>query len=610
MILTTAVDAFVRQDRPDANYGSAAKLWLNGGAGSDTRYAYLFFSRPFPPGVTVLSATLRLYLADAWASSQTITAKRIVGSWSEGRIKWSNRPSVDGTNPGSVNVSALAAGAEVEIDVTNMLGDVSAGGAWYGIRLELDTDVNRSLASAEHPTAALRPVLEITWSEAPEAPTNLAPSGGRAVSDTKPLLTWDFIDRAGSTEQASSQVQVSTSADFTAPAYDSGKVANTLSEWDLAATAFGALADDAVRYWRVRVWDAADLVSEWSEAQEFTRKSHGTLTITNPDPSPANTVEETTPPLSWTFTGRTQEAFAAYLYRVNPTGGVTLLAKQDRVASTDTAWEVPAGILRTGDTYRFVLLVYDDLDRQGMAGDPAYVSASRDFTYVRSGTPAAVTALTATPDGAKVVLDFTRTTDPDYFAIRVDGVEVLDRIEPADVFVSGDDYSFDYWLAEPRVEHTYEVEAVVLDAGVLKHSDGNATATATTNPLGIWLADPVESLGVFIAGKEKASMAIGEVSGLFDVVGSRRPVRVTDAIHGYEGSFQGVILTEADRDAFLELYGRLTTLRLIIGDLNIPVELGEVSAIPSPIGADAGFDVSFTFVQVDEFDAVLEVAGG
>jgi hypothetical protein len=100
------------------------------------------------------------------------------------------------------------------------------------------------------------------------------------------------------------------------------------------------------------------------------------------------------------------------------------------------------------------------------------------------------------------------------------------------------------------------------------------------------------------------------VAGVFDVIGERAPVTVTDVIQGYRGNFNGVLLDSAARDDFLELYGRLTVLRLIIGDLNIPVELGEVvGPMPVPTGDQAGYDVGFTFSQVDEFDEAFVVSG-
>ena len=614
MIITTGVDAWIDQDRPAANYGQTTKLWLNGGGGSDQCYAFIFFARPFPPGVTVLSAILRLRLGESWGGAQTLTAKRIEERWKANRINWNNRPATSALNAASVNVSALPAGSVVEIDITDLMGDVSAGAKWQGIRLELSTDSNRALCSSDWADAARRPELEIEWSEAPDAPTNLAPSGGRAVSATKPLLTWQFVDNAGSTVQASSQVQVSTTPDFTSPSFDSGKVANTLSAFDLAATAFSPLANSVARFWRVKVWDGTDLESAWSETQEFRRENHGTLTLTSPEASPANYVEETTPPISWAFSGRTQEAFEAILYRVGDGGVLTELTRQAKMVSTEVEWEVPAGILRTGDLYRVAVRVFDTIDRQAMAGDPDYVEAGGDFSYVRAGTPAPVTALTATPEGARVTLTFSRSPQPDYFAIRRDDLEVLDRVEPSTILVSGSNYRLEFWEAKPRVSHTYEVEAVVDDAGVLKHSDGNATAEAITNPIGIWLADSEDSLAVFIAGKEKASMAVGQGGATFDPIDSRAPVRIIDSVQGYEGSIAGILTDWEEvsakqwRDRFLELYGRLKVLRLIMGDLNIPVEIGPVSALPASSG-DRAYDVSLEFAQVDELEETFEVSG-
>jgi hypothetical protein len=591
MIVSTAIDAYVDEDHPAANYGS------------DTRYAYIFFARPFPLGVTVTSAILRLRLAAGWSGSQTLTASRIDEPWKEGRVKWSNRPGIDSANAASVNVASLAEGDEVELDLTAMLADVSAGATWYGVRLEIDADNDRAIVSSDSPRAERRPVLEVEWSAAPAPPANLAPSGGRAISKTKPLLTWSFSDLAGSTVQASSQVQVSTTPDFSSPSYDSGKVANTVAQWDLSTTGFTALANGVTRYWRVKVWDGTDLESEWSEVAEFARENQGTLTITNPDAAPDNYVEETTPPIAWSF-DRTQEAFAISLYRVEAGGALTTLTSVSRTASDEVEWEVPSGILRTGDTYRVAVAVWDDVDRQAVPGDPDFVYAERDFTYVRAGTPTPTTDLTATPNGASVILTWERTTDPDYFALVVDGVEVLDRIEVEAVFVTGDTYSLRYWGAMPRVEHEYEVEAVVADAGVLKHSEANATASARTKPIGIWLADETDSTGVFIAGKEKASMTLGEVSEVFDPIGAESPVLILETRQGYRGAFNGIVLEGEDRDNFLDLWRRFTVLRLIIGDLNIPVRISNVSAIPSPVGDEAGYDVSFAFIQVGEEDRI------
>ena len=429
MIVSSTVDAFVDRDHVSTRYGRAGRLKVRGSGSNHEKYAFYWFALPFPLGVTVLEATLRLHLGKPWSGSQTLTAERITNAWKESKVNWNNRPSVATADAGTVNVASLGQGDEVAIDLTAMLAAVSAGAKWYGVRLKIDNDAGRELVSSDHPRADWHATLDVEWSEAPEAPVPLGPTGGRIISKTQPLLVWQFVDNAGSTVQASSQVQTSTTPDFTSPNFDSGKVANTVSQFDLAGTAFPALANGAVRYWRVKVWDGTDLESDWSEIQEFRRENKGTLAITNPDAAPANQVNETTPPIAWTFTGRTQEAFEAWLYRLEEGGALTVLALVAKTVSTALEWEVPAGILRTGDAYLARVAIFDDLDRQAMAGDPDYVDAEQRFAYERDGTPDPVTALTATPDGAKVVLEFARTTDPDYFAIRVDGREVLDRVE-------------------------------------------------------------------------------------------------------------------------------------------------------------------------------------
>lgn len=602
-LIPASIDSWVNQSAPARNYGGGVRLQLNGGAGGNDRRAFLHFKPP-PLGVTILSAKLRLFARGAWTGSQTVTARRVTGTWAEGRVTWNNQPAVVATNLASVAANALADAALIELDVTAMLQDVVNGAAFYGVRLELSADVIRQLHSSEATNANLRPVLEVEWIAAPDPPASLSPSGGRAVSVTKPVLSWVYTDPgsgAGS-EQASSQVQISSSEDFGSPLYDSGKVANTLPSWDLAATAFGGLGLGDVRYWRVRVWDETDIVSEWSEAEEFTRTAKASLSIDSPAGA---TVDDLTPPIDWTF-GATQEAFRLLVEEVPAAG---FARRQDplfdtgRVTDTDTLFELPVGLLRTGITVRVIVRVWDEVDRETTPGDPDYVEASHEFSYARSGAPDPVTALSATPQprSPAVLLEFERTNLPDYFSLRVDGVEVAPRIEPADVQTSPGEFALTWWAATPRVSHLYEVEAVVDSAGSLEHSDGNATDSATTDPDGIWLVDEDDGVSVRLGGQDRADFAIDETGTTFRVKGSRVPVRITEDVRGYTGSIGGLLLGKADRDAFLELKGRLKPLRLVLSDLTFPIVLEDVAPSPTPLPRDRLFSATFAFFQVGEF---------
>lgn len=608
-LVRTATDAWARESQPATNFGQAVRLWVNGGTAGNDRQAFVHFARPFPLGATILSAKLRLRARGAWSGTQLLTAKRVTAKWSESTLRWNNRPAVSGTNAASLSVVGAADGALIELDVTAMLQDVSSGVAFFGFRLELDTNVDRAVHSSEAPTASLKPQLDVVWTVKPDVPTNLAPAGGRAVSIAKPILAWRFTDPDANGAQTSSQVQISTSSDFTTPEYDSGKVANVAQLWDLAATAYGGLAADAVRFWRVRVWDDTDLVSDWADAVSFTRKTHGTLTMS----SPGATVDDLTPPVTWSLSGRTQEAYSVEVELIAAGVQVKTLWDTGRVTSTTTSVTVPAGLLVSGKTYRVTLKVWDNLDRQAIALDPDYKVTTQDFTYSRSGAPAAVTSLTASlvaigSNSPAVVVEWQRSIQPDYFALKLDGVEVEDRIEPVDVFISGTTYRMTFWGATPRVTHTYEVEAVVDSAGHLQHSDANATDTETTDPDGIWLVDPDDSTAVRIAGQGALDLAIGESGETIPLVSSRAPVRITETVRGYEGQVSGLLIGKTARNTFLALKGRLKRLRFIVSDLNIVVELGPVAAPPTPLDDDRLYSCSFELAQVDDF--TFDVEGG
>lgn len=603
-----SVDAWIDEaGQGHFDHAGSNLLRLNGGAGADTHFAYLHFTRPFPLGATVISATLRLTLAKPWNGLQSLIAKRVIERWWQERIRWSNRPGVAAANEASVQVVDGVDGQEVEIDVTDMLADVASGADYFGFQLSINQDVLRRVYSTDAARAENRPVLEVEWGQQPYPPARMAPSGGRVVSLSKPVLDWAFRDNRGDTQQLASQVQISTTADFSAPEYDSGKVANTLSSWDLADTAYAGVPAGETRWWRVRVWDGLDFVSEWSDKQQFAYVAQPALTINNPPES--GIVEETTPTIDWSFPG--QDNAEVVLFRINPNSGKIINRLERWPDLNDTDVKVPPDTLRSGRTYRVRVRAWDSEDRQGLPGAPAYVQATREFTYARDGTPAPVTNLTAELDSSpKVVFRFDRVTMPDYFSLRRNGEEVLQRISATDAFESGTSYEFAYWGARPRETDTYEVEAVVNDLGKLKHSAGNDEIEVRTRVRGIWLVDPEDGQAVMFAGQESAEARIGVAGEVLYPKSGRRPVQITEQVRGYEGSVSGTLLSRADRDRFLRLAGRLKRLRLIFGDLNFPMRIeGEPSAAPAPV-SPREFEASFSYFQDGEFDETLEVEGG
>lgn len=601
--IVAAVDAFVDETRPGQNFGTNARLRLNGGASNNNRQVFIYFPLPTSLiGARIVSANLRVYMAGTW-SGETISVRRVTSRWREGLITWNNLP--ENTTVGEVTSSALTgvAGQEIMIPIPGLVQAFANGGKWHGVRLLLSADVHRTLYSSDSAEAFRYPTLELEYSFAPRPPSDLAPDHETAWHTAFPIYRWTFRDRWGNTEQAHSQVQVSSSTSFATTVYDSGKQPNTLSSWDMNIAEQGnqaySVPDGSTRYWRVRVWDASDLSSEWSETASFVRSGKGTVNITNPSGA---TVEDLTPPITWTFSG-TQESYSVLLFHIQANDGKEyLVAEQPRVVSTALTWTPPEGVIQSGEQYKVYVRVWDNIDRDDAPGFKAYAEDSQQFSYVRNGTGlTGVSNLTAVVEGASVVLEWTRASAPDFFSLRRDGKEVVPRIDPGDVLISGTTYRLRYWGVTPRKATTLEVEAVVNSSGVLRHSGGNPTVSVTTTPIGIWLADERDGTAVFIAGDDDADLALGESGTTHALIGRRKMVRIVDSIRGYEGAVSGTLLTRADRDLFMTLKGRLAPkMRLILADLNLPVEVEDATLAPDPI-TDGIYGVTFNVFQSGEF---------
>lgn len=600
--LRAHTDTWVGEESPNQNHGGGAKMRVRGSGSGNQRRSLIFFPLPFKRGATIVSATLRVYARQDWgAGSRVLTAKRIQDSWKENRVTWANQPSSTDTNSASQTVGSLADEEEVAFDVTEMLQDVSDGGSYHGFRLIMDTDEPRSFYSSDHPKEGSRPKLDLEWGQAPYPPSNLHPSSGDAVSRPDPRLSWRFTDHRGDTEQGWSQVQISLTSSFGgALEYDSGKVANTFHSWPLAGEY--AAAEGVDLWYRVKVWDGDNRESGWSDGVRFMYLPLADLEITNPPPSPDNIVAETTPPIAWTFSG-TQKRVRLRLLEVKPSGKTREIFEFPRKATSITSITIPRGNIKSGKSYRVQLWVWDDVHRESVPNARSSAYAQRDFTYDRDGTPDPPDTLDATLFGPGVVLDWTRTLEPDYFCLVVDGEEVLDRIDPDDVRTGLGTYSLTYWRLEPRAAHEIELEAVVTVGGKKAHSSGNPTVSVTTDPDSIWIVDEDENQAVRLLGTEDATLTIGESGTTNYLVGGRRPVRIVDAIRGYEGGYSGEVFTAAARDAMLSIKGRpFAAVRAIAANLNLPVELEELDVNPMPTAGEPDhYRIAFSMFQSDEF---------
>lgn len=576
--LRNATDAHVTKVKPGRNYGKQATLHMQAGE----RFSYIYFNRAAPLGATITKATLRLYRGAVWpaSSTRTVTVRRVSASWAESRLRWNNRPGVTGvaavgSAPGGVR------GTFVEIDVTALMQSVSNGAAWYGFRLETNETWPRWFVSSEG-VAAYRPTLEVTWSDQPQAPTTLSPSGERAVSTAKPVLSFDFTDELGDTSLQAVQVQLDAAANWVAPSYDSGWVLADVPELDLSRDdipTYAGLANNASTYWRVRVRDGAGLVSEWSDDELFKRVDLPAVTIQNP---PASAVYEPTPPILWSFAG-TQTAFQVVI--TDASDPSVVIVDSSKQTSDETAWTVPARKLTRRDyPYKLEVRLFDDVEREAV-GEPIYSSAERVFTVQADSSVTGVSSLAAVQPEPKprTRLTFSRSTAPDSFVVRRDGLVVEDELLPEDALISGTSYVYEDDNAAVWRAHTWQITAVVNG-----HESSASSVVFTPKQRGIWLLDRERGREVWLAGNDDGSFARGEDATVFVPIGANRVVRRVQGQRGYEGSLSGVLVDahgrtaheyEADLLAMREEPSRPVVLSL--ADMSIRVILGSVNTAPT-----------------------------
>lgn len=486
ILLTNASDTYVSEVQPNARLHRKTRLWLNAG-GSNQRFAYIFFSRPFPLGVTITSATLRFYSVGDWDGTRQLTVRSISERWSVSRVRWNNRPAVRGRVQ-SISKTNAQDGEEWAINVLPELQAVSDGEKWWGFRVEIDDTINsRRLYSAEGPDR-FRPTLEVSWSDAPDPPEELAPAGGRSIATSHPVLSTDFTDVSGDTDIESMQVQIAaTEAAILAntPAFDSAEEFVSVPELPLVDTAYVGLADGEVVWWRAQVKDAAGLWSGWSDPDTFRRDVKDVITINNPAVAPNNFVAEPTPLISWSSSG-IQRAYQLYISDPATNRWVWDTGK---ITSTDQSVPLPNGVLKkVGALYRLGVRVWDEKAREKNGNEPVFAEATRDFTFTLDNTTNPVTGLSATEDPmySFVTLEWSRATMPDSWTILRDDEVVEANIEPTELFVAGTEYTYVDRGAPPREEHEYKVVAVVNGKG----SGNNPIITATPRAITTCISRP------------------------------------------------------------------------------------------------------------------------
>lgn len=569
-VVRAGYDTWVASAAPADTHGADQVIR----ASADTWRALVYLSNPVPRGATVTSASLRLVSYDgAGGVEHTVTATRAGASWKAATVSWNTKPAT--TGPAATGSGWATQGTVTTIDVTAHVQALAAGAAWFGwVISDSEAGGLQFYGSDSRGDVTKRPQLTVEWSDAPSTPTNLRPNG--IVSSALPTLAYDFHDVSGDTSLSATEVMIDTSMNTSGPTYT---WSGSTPQVPLAETTYAGVPADTTVYWRVRAQDGAGLWSPWSDWATLALTALGAVTITSP--TDGGTLADFTPPIVWSFSA-TQ---AAWEVRVSQEGN--LRHSSGRRTSGETAYTLPANILKNGNNYQVQVRVWDNVSTRVATPEAStFAAAWATFTVAYSDTVEAVSSLTVDSlSGPFIRLRWTRSAAPDHFVIQRDG-EVVLVAAPEDVSDGAGAYVFLDYGSGTRVTRTYDVTATVNNVQSLK-ATGTGSATAYD---GVWLVDADTGGTVVLGGTDAGSWDADEDVSVYRPLGATSAIRVFTGAGGLSGALDGTLVdgwpagrSSTTQKAELERIKREPSQRLwlVLGSVAYPVVIADVVIRPN-----------------------------
>lgn len=561
----------VNAAKPTYVYGAPANLpLLNNAAQSLVRVG---MPSDIPGNAVVSSAILTFTQYAAYTGANTLTVQRNAAAWVVSKATWNTRPALAGA---AVSVSKTGSAAETQwsFDVTaDVQGFVNGTVANNGWRLWTTSATTRYVRGSAGPVS--RPSLTITYLTPTDAPVNLVPTGNQAVSLQKPWLL--FLAPPDTTA-----INIQIDADMNSPYdFDSGDVSAVSGSLDMSTTAWiGLTAGGPSAYWRARTVSSFGY-SAWSAWAQMRRVAKPTVTIT----SPGATSDDTTPPVTWTVSGGTQVSYRVII--TNSAGKI--VADSGQIVGTTTTYTPPKAVAAEGATATVEVRVWDDpnIHRVATPGDPVYASAFQTWTCQGVGSVANALTVSAVSDGwsPAVTVTATRGTAPDSWQVwRADGSGAPTSLATG----LTNPLSYQDWTADPNKPHTYY--AVPYINGTGRGQVGGAAPKSTVTPTctGIWLVDPADpTVRAVIWGDEDADFDATEIAVIHQPIGGP-PIRRVSYRPPLTGSVSGELVdvgaytADAQITALYDFKSEYRDLRLILGDRNLLVRVGDILVAPTP----------------------------
>ena len=601
-------DTFIESAHANREHGDSKYPQVISGAAR----TLLFMPLEGVKGRTILSATLTGRVRNAFPA-QTLTVQTVAEKWSAAWANWTKNQSLAVTGPtATVATGSLADGASFEVNITALVQTVANGGDYFGLRITTNSATGGRFYGFDSGDDSW--TLTIVTSDAPQEPTTLYPAGG-VVGVSKWTVSCDFTDLGGSTEQSAMQVQVDPAGNGAAPAWDSGWVATTIPELDLAATSYPGLASGATTKWRVQVKDADGNASGWSDWVSVTYVPKPALILDNP---PSGILADATTTIAAHITTGTLQAWRVRIADGDDKTATRYDSRKRDGSGTAIACDLPVKnddgdrVFKDDGTYWLNVRAWDRLDRlRGAAGDPPYIETWVQVTFDDDLALSPVSSLNVSQIGntPRVRLSWSRTAGAaDGWAIYRDD-ERLDRVDAEDITASGGSYEWIDDSAAPNEWHTWHIKAVVNGA----QSKPGPTASLRLELDGVWLLSSAgdvvlegEGVGDFKAADRRATYSLPNKPYDVDIVG---------ALGGISGTFAGTIDVRDDRPDVDAVRRVLRSIRrnptkqvqLVYANRSIPVLLRDVNVDASEnyTRDTEEHTVSFFAQQVGDFESTL-----
>ncbi|MCC7233373.1 MAG: DNRLRE domain-containing protein [Bacteroidia bacterium] len=188
------------------NFGTkqdfSAFSWTNGGHSSDSRSILEFDLSQIPFGATILTAKLSLYYNPNSAegghvsfpiSTNACYLQRVTSAWNESTVTWNTQPTTTTLHQVTIPASTSSTQNYPNINVRQLVQDmVNNPGSSFGfmLRLKHETCYNKMiLTSTDHPNAALRPKLVVTYSVPQPMPDPSFRLNGQDENQVGPSVT-------------------------------------------------------------------------------------------------------------------------------------------------------------------------------------------------------------------------------------------------------------------------------------------------------------------------------------------------------------------------------------------------------------------------------------